>query len=453
MHNNGILIAAPFSGNGKTTISLGIMLALKSKGYNVQPFKVGPDYIDPGFHTYATGNSSYNLDTVMGNKKIMKEIYYKNSEGKDISVIEGVMGLYDGKSGNTSHGSSFEISNELGIPVIMVLDISSMGRSAAAIVKGFQKMDRRLKLGGVILNKAGTDSHCSLVKNAVEKINHVPVLGCIKRNSNISLNSRYLGLIPQAEKKTRPEYFELLKNSVLENINLDKIVEISTHAKDNNHIIENIYNKRRKPVARIAIAYSRAFNFYYRENFDLLEKFGAELCYFDPEKDSEIPEADGIYIGGGYPEIYAEQLSENKKLLDMIRNKIEDNMPVFAECGGYMYLSQAIVQNNIEYRMVGLIPAVSYMEKLVLGYRSAKAEKNNFLFNAGDSIRGHEFHHSNMKYFKEPEHIFRLNNGSMDGYSYKNMVAGYTHFYFPSNPRIPARFIAACLKYKKARHK
>ncbi len=448
MHVNGILIAAPSSGSGKTTVSVGIMLALTSMGYNVQPFKVGPDYIDPQFHRKATGNPAYNLDTVMGSKKIVTEIYNRNSSGKDISIIEGVMGLFDGKSGKTSHGSSYEIAKILKIPVIMVVNVSSSGRSIAAVLKGFQLLAKDIRIAGVIINKAGSAGHCALVSEAIKSINRIPVLGCIQKNDLISIKSRYLGLIPESENSVNASYFNNLKDIIKSDVDLNKVISISKKA-HSVPSIERLYNKQRPYKAKIAVAYNRAFNFYYRENLDLLEKYGAEIIYFDPEKDKSLPECDGIYIGGGYPEIYARELSENTSMLEEIRSKIENNMPVFAECAGYMYLSEAIMVNEEKYNMVNAVPAITYMEKLVIGYRSVTAMKESFLFKPGDKIRGHEFHRSKIKFNADHDDIYSTGNERFDGYARKNMVAGYTHLYFPSNQKIPERFVDACKTYRK----
>ncbi len=447
MNINSVMIAAPSSNSGKTTVAVGIMLALKNLGYNVQPFKVGPDYIDPGFHTYVTGNKSRNLDTVMGNNDIIKEIFIKNSTGKDISIVEGVMGLFDGKSVNSIKGSSFEISLLLNIPVILVIDISAMARSATAIIHGFKNIDKRINLKGVILNRAGSDYHCRIVKEAIEKINKVKVLGCIKNNNDLKINSRHLGLIPFIEDKLNNNYFDKLNETINKSIDLNEIIKISKN-KGNIKIKKmKIYNYISENKVKIGIAYNKAFNFYYEENLDLLKKYGAEIIYFDPIRDEKLPDVDGIYIGGGFPEVYASELSENKSMLSDIKNKIENYMPVFAECGGYMYLCSNINYNKKTYNMVNSIPANVYMDRLTIGYKTVESNDNNYLLKNNYKIKGHEFHYSILEYIKENNKPYKL-NGKTDGYAYKNMIAGYVHMYFPSNQKIPENFVKKCYEYK-----
>ncbi len=447
MNINSVMIAAPSSNSGKTTVTIGIMLALKNSGYNVQPFKVGPDYIDPGFHTYVTDNKSRNLDTIMGNKSIAKEIFIKNSINKDISIVEGVMGLFDGKSVKSIRGSSFEVSLLLNIPVILVIDISAMARSAAAVVYGFKNIDKRINLKGVILNKAGSDYHCKIVKDAIEKISHVKVLGCIKNNNDIKINSRYLGLIPFIEDKLNNKYFLKLNEIINNSIDLNEIINISKN--NRNFEIEKykIYNNIAKNKVRIGIAYNKAFNFYYEENIELLKKYGANIIYFDPIKDKKLPDVDGIYIGGGFPEIYADELSKNKDMLIDIKNKIENYMPVFAECGGYMYLCNNINYNDNIYPMVNIIPANIYMDKLKLGYKTIESNYNNYLLKNNEKIKGHEFHYSRIEYFNDNNSPYKLNDKS-DGFYYKNLIAGYVHMYFPSNQNVPKNFVKKCYEYK-----
>jgi len=444
----GVMIAAPSSGTGKTTVSIGIMRALADMGLNVQPFKVGPDYIDTGFHRIASGNISHNLDSVMGNANIVKEIYYHNSAGKDISIVEGVMGLFDGKAGNTIRGSSFEISLILGLPVVMVIDISASGRSAAALVKGFKDFDKRVKLRGVILNRAGSDYHCNMVKNAIEATTGVKVLGCIKRNEKLKIGSRHLGLVTAAENRIDDSYFKNLSLIIRNSIDLDQIIKISSGASSTTSVKSRIYNNVKQENCRIGVAYNRAFTFYYPENIELLKKFGAKIIYFDPIADTTLPDVDGIYIGGGYPEIYAKELSGNTNLMAEIRRKLEEGMPAFAECGGYMYLSKSIEFNGVEYPMVGSIPAVTHMENLSLGYRTIETSTSGTILKEGEKIKGHEFHYSRIVFTSKHEEPYRFQNGKAEGYVYKHLLAGYAHLYFPSNQNVPRRFVMQCKDYR-----
>ena len=444
----GLMIAAPSSGTGKTTVSIGIMKALTDMGLKVQPFKVGPDYIDTGFHYFASGNESHNLDSVMGSNNTVKEIYYHNSEGKDISIIEGVMGLFDGKAGNSLKGSSFEISRILGIPIVMVIDISASGRSAAAVVKGFRDFDKRALLKGVILNRAGSDYHCRMVKEAIETTTGIKVLGCIKRNNELKLGSRYLGLVTAAENQINDAYLKNLSSLIRNSIDLEQIVKISSTASKPSKYKPVIYNRREKEKCTIGIAYNKAFTFYYPENIELLKKFGAKIIYFDPVIDRKLPHMDGIYIGGGYPELYAGELSGNSALLAEIKEKIDDGMPVFAECGGYMYLSESINYGDAEYPMVGAIPARTHMEGLSLGYRKIYPAAPGEILKEGEKAMGHEFHYSRIVFNKSHSEAYKFENGKSEGYSSKNILSGYAHLYFPSNQNVPKRFVKQCVEYK-----
>ncbi len=447
MKNNGIIIAAPSSGSGKTTITLGIMLALKEKGYSVQPFKVGPDYIDPGYHTYATGKKSENLDTWMGSEDTVKYIFAKRSLGSDISIIEGVMGLFDGKSEKSIKGSTAEIAKILKMPVIIVLDISSMARTAAAIIKGLKEMDRDIKIAGIILNMAGSNYHCSIVKYSIETLSGIRVIGCIKRDTKLKLNSRHLGLIPFIEEYQSKEFLTYLSGKITSEVNIDQLIDISKKSGDLNYRLKEY--RPRNPRVTIGVAYDKAFNFYYNENFDLLKNYGARIEYFSPMESKELPDVDGIYIGGGFPEIYAEKLSSNKKFLYDIRSKILNGMPVFAECGGYIYLSKSIEMGNKNYSMLGLINASVSMKGLTLGYRNIVSRDDNILFKKGMKIRGHEFHYSRILYDNDNEYAYDINEGKNDGYYDENILAGYSHLYFPSNKKIPERFVKSCYIYSK----
>ncbi len=449
MNINGIMIAGTSSGSGKTTVSTGIMKALSDKGFNVQPFKAGPDYIDPGFHRIATGNRSYNLDSVMGSPEIVKEIYYHNSTGRDISVVEGVMGFYDGISGLTFRGSSFEISKILHLPVILIVDISTSGQSAAATVRGFMDLEGGSLIKGVIMNRAGSDFHCRMVREAIEHYTGIKVVGCIKRDENIKINSRHLGLVTASEHDNDNNYYKHLAENISGSIDLDSIIKISKKYGSEWNKGGKIYNFRQEGTVRIGIAYNQAFSFYYNENIEILEKYGAEPVYFDPVIDKSLPDVDGLYIGGGYPELHARKLSENKTLMWEIKNKIDNGMPVFAECGGYMYLSDSINIDGRGFPMVGSIPATVHMKSLSLGYRDAIAASSGIILKEGEKIRGHEFHYSRIEFHgkEQPAYIFK--NGTYEGYNYKGLTAGYLHVYFPSNQNAARRFVSQCRNYRK----
>ncbi len=437
MKVNSIVIAAPSSSSGKTTVSIGIMRAL-SRRLKVQPFKIGPDYIDPGYHNIATGRFSSNLDTWMSSKEKMKEIFVKRSLHSDISIIEGVMGLYDGKYPDKNTGSTAEVAETLKSPVIIVIDISAMARTAAAIVLGLIKMNRKLNIAGVILNNAGSDYHCSMVKTSIEKYTKIPVIGCLKRLNDIKIDDRYLGL-KTAMEDNNIKKIDKIADTIQESVDLDLLIKISKESGDIS-FKSNLFSKKNVYNTRIAVAYDAAFNFYYYDNIEMLKMYGAKIVYFSPLKDYKMPDADGVYIGGGFPELFAEQLSDNQSIKDDIKDFYLSKRPVFAECGGYMYLSNGIKINNKHYSMVSIIDGESYMDSLVLGYRKITSMSDNILMKNNWHINGHEFHYSRLK---TKTNGYKTEKGT-DGVFKENLLAGYMHLYFPSNQKVPERFVKSC---------
>ncbi|MGO4886978.1 cobyrinate a,c-diamide synthase [Anaerobacillus sp. MEB173] len=453
-----LVIAGTGSGVGKTTLTIGLMAALKQKGLNVQGFKCGPDYIDPSYHTAVTGRQSRNLDSWMLTEETMKEIFVRGSTGADISIIEGVMGFYDGKSPTSNKGSTAEISCLLYAPVLLVINIASMARSAAAIVKGYQLLDPNVNIAGVILNQAGSKGHYELCKEAIEQECHVPVLGYLLRGDGPSIPERHLGLIPAIERGELDTFFHELGVTISEKVDLEQIVNIAKQAPII-EVEENLFKNnetRKEDSVKIAVAKDSAFNFYYQENLELLEQAGAELVYFSPAAGELLPEhIDGLYIGGGFPEEFAVQLAENVALKEQIREKVEQGLPTFAECGGYMYLTESITTTEDQtYPMVGIIPGQVSMQKrfAALGYREVTALETNILLEKGEQARGHEFHYSTFTSDDELPYVYHskgLRGEGKEGYVRENLVAGYTHIHFASNSSIPARFVAACKSYRE----
>lgn len=460
MTHRRLVIAGTGSGVGKTTLTIGLMAALRNKGYAVQGFKCGPDYIDPSYHTAVTGRVSRNLDSWMLNHDIVKEVFCRGSKDADISVIEGVMGLYDGKSPLTNEGSTAEISMILDAPIILVVNCQSMARSAAAVVKGFQCFTPGIQIVGVIANKVGSEGHYKLVKDAIEQECSVPVLGFLKREDLIEIPERHLGLIPSIERGELEPLFDSLADLVTANIDLDKLMELST----SKPVAYNgsLFPSTPKPKqVRIAIAKDAAFNFYYPENLELLEAYGAELIYFSPLAGDALPiDADGLYIGGGFPEEFAEQLMRNEDVKSSIVKGITAGLPTLAECGGFMYLTEGIedTQGN-SYAMVGLVPGKVKMQgKLAaLGYREITGSTGNFLLGSQDHAKGHEFHYSVFQPNEDQEikpayETKGLRGTKQEGYMQFNVVAGYTHFHFASAPDLVQRWIDKSLIYKSRRN-
>jgi cobyrinic acid a,c-diamide synthase len=455
MAKRRVVIAGTGSGVGKTTITIGLMAALKKKGYEVQGFKCGPDYIDPTYHTAVTRRPSRNLDSWMLNEEIVKEIIVRGSKGADISIIEGVMGFYDGKDPKSNKGSTADISVITKSPVILVVNCASMARSAAAIVKGFQCFSEGINIVGVIVNRVGSENHFNLVKTAIELECGVPVIGYLKRELDIEIPERHLGLVPSIERGELDSFFDRLGDFVLETVDIEKMLDLSiTDDLEINNTV-SIFMKNKESTCRIAVAMDAAFNFYYQENLELLEAYGAELIYFSPLAGEVLPKnIDGLYLGGGFPEEFVDVLAKEMKLKQSIKLAIEAGLPTLAECGGFMFLTEAIETTEcVEYEMIGVIPGkVKMQTKLAaLGYREVTGKEGNYLLQNGIKAKGHEFHYSTF-HSKEGIPFAYETKGmrgvSSEGYMNSNLIAGYTHFHFASCPAMVENWIKKCKEEK-----
>lgn len=438
-----ILIAGTNSGVGKTTISLGIMQALTKRNMEVQPYKVGPDYIDPSYHTFITNRNSRNLDSYMLDDEKIKYIVSKASKDADISVIEGVMGLYDGIGIDLDNCTSSHTSKILKAPVILVINGKAMAASSAAMVLGYKQLDNDVNIKGVIVNNVKSKSHYEIIKKAIEEYCNIEVLGYFPPNNEFSLESRHLGLIPSVEIDLLKIKFNNLASEIEKYIDIDRIIEISeTQEIESSFKLDSFVKENFSKGKSIAIAYDKAFNFYYRENIELLEKLGLEIKYFSPLKDSEIPEADYIYIGGGFPEIFAKEIEDNKSMRDSIIKAHEKNIPIYAECGGLMYLGDSLIdQQNNKYNMVGIFNGTSKMTSSLkkFGYCYGQAKQNTVLSKNDEIIKGHEFHHSIFE-TNEPcaYTMIKTRDGEVvdewdGGYSKGNTLATYLHTHFYNN--------------------
>ncbi|MDT3428924.1 cobyrinic acid a,c-diamide synthase [Paenibacillus forsythiae] len=460
-HRNRIVIAGTGSGAGKTTVTIGLMAALKRRGLQVQGFKCGPDYIDPTYHTAVTGRPSRNLDTWMLSRDTMREIFLRASGGADLSVIEGVMGLYDGKDPLSNTGSTAEISVLLESPVILVVNAQSMARSAAAVVLGYQKLDESTRIAGVIVNKCGSRGHYRLVKSAIEQECGIPVVGGLQRDGGLDIPERHLGLVPAIERGELDGLFDRAADLVEGGVDIESVLSLAGTAPALAWPKERLFSggPSLSPGPIIAVARDAAFNFYYRENLELLEQYGASLVYFSPLAGETVPgDADGLYLGGGFPEEFAAVLAAQERAKRDLETRVRDGLPVFAECGGYMYLTRSITDRAGEtHAMAGLIPAdVVMQEKLAaLGYREVTALRDCLLMETGEAIRGHEFHYSRLTADGEPyPYVYQtkgLRGSGFEGYHSENLMAGYTHLHFASNPKVAERFIERCLEYSRKR--
>ena len=452
-----VLIAGDRSSSGKTTIVAGLLSALRRKGLAVQPFKVAMDYIDPSYHTWITGRNCRNLDGYLMKEEAVREIYAHAAEKADIAVIEGVRGLYEGYDGDL--GSTAQMAKLLRVPVIFVVDARSITRSCAALVKGYMDYDPQVDFKGVILNKVGSDRHAEKAIREVERYAGVEVVGVIRRNEDMHLAMRHLGLVPVLEGKTRHEGFanrvDRIREIVEEGINLSRIIEMARAAQPLPDVEPDLYKKNSAGEGlRIGIARDEAFNFYYRDNLEMMEMAGAELVPYSPVHDRALPHVDGIYIGGGYPELYARELSENSAMLSSLESFHQGGHPIFAECGGLMYLGREIEWEGEKQELAGLVPGKARRGKVrVVSYVHGRLTRDCPLGRAGEAIMGHEFHHSEMIMDEGADYAIRLERGrgikdGWDGLCRENLVANYTHIHSASFRGFPAHFLEACRTQK-----
>ncbi|RAV00238.1 cobyrinate a,c-diamide synthase [Paenibacillus sp. YN15] len=458
--NRRIIIAGTGSSSGKSTVALGLMGAFRKQGLTVQGFKCGPDYIDPSYHTAITGRSSRNLDSWMLTPAVLREIYARGSRDADISIIEGVMGMFDGKSARSDEGSTAEVGALLGAPVLLVVDVSGMGRSAAAVVKGFQAMaGEGVRIAGVIANRTGSQGHGLLIRQAVEQKCGIPVVGCLMRNSGISIPERHLGLIPSLERGDLAPLFQSLAAHVAAGVDLEavwRLAEAPELEAGSSLFPDTACTAASKPdKLRIAVARDAAFHFYYPENLELLEHYGAELIFFSPLAGELLPKhTNGLYFGGGFPEEYAGTLAQHRDTARSIRSAVEDGLPVIAECGGFMYLCRSLTQTDGSvHEMAGVFPGKTVMQTQLaaMGYREAAGAAGNPLLPEGQTARGHEFHYSvyvpedgGQAAFPHAYTVTGRKGAAPEGFLYKNTVAGYTHLHFASNPIMVERWLAFC---------
>ena len=436
------------------------MGALARRGHAVQPFKAGPDYIDPSYHQLACGIPSRNLDTWLLPHATALELYRKAAAARDISVIEGVMGLFDGHSSLDEEGSTAQLAKLLGAPVLLVADAAKVARSVAAEVLGYQRFDPALNLAGVILNGIAGPAHLQFCQPQIEATTGLPVLGYLPRRPEFEQPERHLGLIPTVEGTVARQWYDALIAQVEETINLDRIAQIARQCApppppahpDPSQTPPQVYPPEPQPQrAIIALAQDKAFNFYYQDSLDLLQAWGAEIAPFSPLADNALPAgAGGVYLGGGFPEMFAAELSENRPMLESLRQAAAQGIPIYAECGGLMYLGRRLTGfDGVAHPMAGLIPAASAMSqsRLSLGYREVEARGHGPLLTAGQRIRGHEFHWSTLERTpQETEAVYRVinQNGRPDGFRAGRVWATYVHVHLGSAPGLAPRFVQTC---------
>jgi len=446
-----VVIAGSASGVGKTTIATGIISALAKRGLAVQPFKTGPDYIDPSYHTVAAGRPSRNLDTWMLSRDAIVELFCRASSGVDIAVIEGVMGLYDGHSASDEAGSTAELAKLLGVPVVLVVDASGAARSTAAMALGYRDFDPNLNLAGVIFNGIGSESHYDMCHESVTTATGLKVLGYLPKRLDLTLPERHLGLVPTPENPLPHDFIDNLVAQIEKTIDLNGLLQLARKAAPPRVATSLFPRRHHESSVRIGIARDKAFSFYYQDNLDLLAAWGAELAPFSPLANRALPsDIDGIYIGGGFPEMYAAELAQNKPMLTSIREAGRKGLPIYAECGGLMYLGHSLHDfDGVRHKLAGLLPVESSMKdaKLNLGYRTVRALADNPVLQRGEEVRGHEFHWSQIGGESEGQPAYLiLEQKRKEGFCTGNVLASYIHLHFASRPGMAQRFISYCKK-------
>lgn len=441
-----IVIAAPASGCGKTTVALGLLAALRRRGLTVAPFKVGPDFIDPGHHAAVCGRPSRNLDGWMCGEHFVRKTFARACACADLAVIEGVMGLFDGAAGDSSEGSTAEIARWLGGRILLVVDARSQARSAAALVQGFASFDPQLEFAGVLFNRVAGDRHEQILREAIASVPGLPpVLGCLRRDEELSLPERHLGLVTAGETHPGETFIDRLADWVEDGVDIEQFLAgISRHPQPLSPG-ERVAEGRVGGKVRLAVACDEAFCFCYPENLELLEAAGAEIVRFSPLRDAALPAGiDGLYLPGGYPELHVERLAKNAGLLRELREAAEAGLPIYAECGGFMLLAGSIDGAA----MAGIFPVQARMLKRrkALGYREVTFTADTPLGPAGTTARGHEFHYSEMAFPDAAPTCYRLSRrGGKDlggeGFRIGNVLGSYVHLHFGSNPQLAENFV------------
>ncbi|MDD5643118.1 MAG: cobyrinate a,c-diamide synthase [Syntrophales bacterium] len=461
----GLVIAGTQSGVGKTTITLGLIAVLRRRGLTVQPFKVGPDFIDPGHHTRAAGRISRNLDGWMLSQEANLSLFRRQAGSAQVAVAEGVMGLFDGYDGMSEAGSTAQMAKWLGLPVLLVVDARSMARSAGALVHGFATFDPDLALAGVVFNRVGSPTHLHYLEQALNGLEGIKCFGGLPREGELAIPERHLGLVTSEDHPLEETRLEYLADFLEQNLDLDGLLaSLPVLSFPPETLVDSASPPGPRPLApgpssvRLGVARDPAFCFYYQENLELLAHSGAELVPFSPLADRELPEnLDGIYLGGGYPELYAAQLAANEGLKRSIAAQAAAGLPIYAECGGLMYLAQEIEDlEGHPHPLAGVLPLkVRMLPRLkALGYREITLAASGLLGPAGTKARGHEFHYSEITTIDgNLSRLYQITarqggEAVPEGYSIKNVLASYVHLHFGSNPEVARQLVGRCLDYK-----
>ena len=458
-----VLLAGTHSSVGKTTVTLGLLSALRRVGARVAPFKAGPDYIDPTLHAVAAGRASRNLDAWLLPESALLAVLRRGMRDADVAVIEGVMGLFDG-IGSSQDGSTAAVARTLDAPVLLVLDVFGMSTTAAAVVLGCQQLQPGVRLAGVILNRVGSDAHAASTAAAIRDATGLPTLGSLPHAPALAVQERHLGLVPATENGLSSSTLERLTDLVVQRFDLQAIRAIAESAAplaDQRATavapveIEQPGPVQVDPPARVGVAQDRAFGFYYADTFDLLGDLGAEVVPFSALDDAALPaNVDAVYLGGGFPELYAHDIAANDGMRRALEHHVRRGAPLYAECGGLMALGRALVTLDGEHTAgFGLLPLVSRMtrDRLTIGYREVEALRPTALLARGERMRGHEFHWSTADPPQATTAAYRLlPDGALEGYSVGSILASYVHLNFAASPAPLARFLRAAAQVRES---
>jgi cobyrinic acid a,c-diamide synthase len=448
-----LVIAGTHSGAGKTTITLGLLAALRARGLSVQPFKVGPDFIDPSHQRAAAGRAARNLDSWLMDEAANLELFERAARGADLALVEGMMGLFDGYSGGDERGSAAHMAKWLRAPVVLVVDASALSRSAGAMVLGYRQFDPDVDVRGVIFNRAGGAEHYASLKEAVERHGDVRVLGYLPWDDTLRMPERQLGLVPQRE-QDRGDLYARLGQRIAESVDLDALCALAEAGPLPAPEPRLFAGEAPRTRARIGVAQDEAFNFYYEDNLDLLQHAGAELVRFSPVHDDILPAVDLLYIGGGFPERFARELAANARMREQIRAFASRGGPIYAECGGLMYLGQSLqAQDDEPAPMLGILPIQTRMtrDRLSIGYATAEVLAPNLIAQPGQTLRGHEFHWSAWQASGDVQTTYRVQRGARslaDGFCAGNVLGAYLHLHFGSQPWVAHNLVAAAARFR-----
>jgi cobyrinic acid a,c-diamide synthase len=444
-----VVVAGTHSGVGKTTVASGLMAALARGGLRVAPFKVGPDFIDPSYHALVTGRPGRNLDAFLSGEELVAPLFFHGSEGADVAIIEGVMGLFDGKGGDGEYASTAHVAKLLGAPVLLVIDASAIARSVAAVVHGYATFDSELNLAGVILNRVGSPTHERMLREAIAP-SGVQIFGVLSRDARIKTPERHLGLVPVAERREDASAaLQSAEAAIARSCDLEAIVRLARSATPLSAKPWNPEAPEPASPVRVALAAGPSFSFLYEENLELLRGVGAEISFFDPTSDEDLPDGtDALYLGGGFPEVYVERLAANRPLITSVHRFAAEGRPVVAECGGLLYL----VRKLDGHPMCGILDANARMTNtLTLGYRKARALCDSALAKEGWLVRGHEFHYSLVEPGAGQRPAWELAGRGREGFLEGGVHASYLHTHWAATPEVPRSLAWAAARAAEVR--